>query len=111
MLDQEARALIRELHEEIVKLKIRVSDLELSYEDWIAQQNEQEKVVDEIEQQLQNQLEREVPSSVIGELVMEKLKQIDEIAYVRFASVYRQFKDVSSFLDELQSLMKDKKQE
>ena len=48
MLDQEARALIRELYEEIVKLKIRVSDLELSYEDWIAQQNEQEKVVDEM---------------------------------------------------------------
>ena len=48
MLDQEARALIRELHEEIVKLKIRVSDLELSYEDWIAQQNEQERVVDEM---------------------------------------------------------------
>jgi len=47
-LDQEARALIRELYEEIVKLKIRVSDLELSYEDWIAQQNEQEKVVDEM---------------------------------------------------------------
>ena len=48
MLDQEARALIRELHEEIVKLKIRVSDLELSYDDWIAQQNEQERVVDEM---------------------------------------------------------------
>ena len=48
MLEQETRALIRELHEEIVKLKIRVSDLELSYDDWIAQQNEQEKVVDEM---------------------------------------------------------------
>ncbi len=48
MLSPEARELIRELHEEIVKLKIRVSDLELSYEDWIAQQNEQEKVVDEM---------------------------------------------------------------
>jgi len=48
LLEQEARALIRELYEEIVKLKIRVSDLELSYEDWIAQQNEQEKVVDEM---------------------------------------------------------------
>lgn len=48
MLSPEALALIRELHEEIVKLKIRVSDLELSYEDWIAQQNEQEKVVDEM---------------------------------------------------------------
>jgi hypothetical protein len=47
-LSPEARELIRELHEEIVKLKIRVSDLELSYEDWIAQQNEQEKVVDEM---------------------------------------------------------------
>lgn len=68
-----------------------------------------ETAVDEIEQQLQNRLEREVSSTVIGELVMSKLKDIDEISYVRFASVYRQFTDVSSFLEELQTLMQDKK--
>jgi transcriptional repressor NrdR len=54
-------------------------------------------------------LEREVPSTTIGELVMEKLKQTDEVAYVRFASVYRQFSDVDSFMAELNELFKNKK--
>ena len=58
-----------------------------------------EAMVDEIEQQLLNSLEREIPSSAIGELVMEKLKEVDEVAYVRFASVYRQFKDINTFVD------------
>jgi len=70
-----------------------------------------ESLVTEIELQLQNQLEREVPSSQIGEMVMERLKQVDEISYVRFASVYRQFTDVSSFLQELQQLVQDQKGE
>ncbi len=64
-----------------------------------------ERAVDEIEAQLQNSLEREVPASKIGELAMEKLRAIDEVAYVRFASVYRQFKDVQSFKDEISKLM------
>jgi transcriptional repressor NrdR len=68
-----------------------------------------EQIVTEIEQQLLNSLEREVPSTTIGELVMEKLKQTDEVAYVRFASVYRQFSDVDSFMAELNELFKNKK--
>ncbi len=67
-----------------------------------------EKAVDEIEATLQNAMEREIPTSRIGELAMQKLKDIDEAAYVRFASVYRQFKDIGSFMDELKLLL-DKK--
>jgi len=67
-----------------------------------------EKIADDIEQELQNSLEREVTTSEIGEMVMSKLKHVDEVAYVRFASVYRQFKDVNTFFDELQKLI-DKK--
>ena len=62
----------------------------------------------EIEQALQNDMEREVSSSVIGELVMEKLKDVDEVAYVRFASVYRQFKDIGTFMEELNKLLESK---
>ncbi len=61
----------------------------------------------DIEQELQNSLEREVTSKQIGELVMDKLKKIDEVGYVRFASVYRQFRDINSFLSELNSLLGD----
>ncbi len=70
--------------------------------------NDMQKVADEIEQELQNSLEREVDSAVIGELVMKKLKGLDEVAYVRFASVYRSFKDLNTFMDELNKLLKDK---
>ncbi len=66
------------------------------------------KVTDEIEQELQNSLEREIDSTAIGELVMKKLKELDEVAYVRFASVYRQFKDLNTFMDELTKLLGDK---
>ena len=67
-----------------------------------------EKIADEIEQELQNSLEREVRTERIGELVMERLKKVDEVAYVRFASVYRQFKDISTFMAELNKLLEDK---
>ena len=67
-----------------------------------------EELVNEIEQVLQNQMEREIPSTQIGELVMERLKKIDEVAYVRFASVYRQFKDINTFMRELNKLLEDK---
>ena len=67
-----------------------------------------EKIADEIEQSLQNELEREVRSTEIGELVMEKLKDVDEVAYVRFASVYRKFKDINSFVAELNKLLAEK---
>ena len=62
-------------------------------------------VIDEIENHIQNSLDREVSSEKIGELVMEKLKVIDEVAYVRFASVYRQFKDINTFMNELNKLL------
>ena len=68
-----------------------------------------EKITDEIEQELQNSLEREVTTTAIGEMVMKRLKDIDEVAYVRFASVYRQFKDINTFMDELTKLIGDKK--
>ena len=68
-----------------------------------------EKIAEEIEQELQNSLEREVTTTEIGEMVMDRLKDIDEVAYVRFASVYRQFKDVKTFFDELTKLFDDKK--
>lgn len=64
-----------------------------------------EKIVDEIEQELQGGLEREVSTVEIGELVMERLKDIDEVAYVRFASVYRSFKDINTFMEELSKLL------
>ena len=67
-----------------------------------------EKITDEIEQELQNSLEREVSTVVIGEKVMEKLKKADEVAYVRFASVYRQFKDINTFMSELNKLLSEK---
>ena len=64
-----------------------------------------ERAVDEIEQTLLNTLNREVTSLEIGELAMEHLKNIDEVAYVRFASVYRQFSDINTFMDELKELL------
>ena len=66
-----------------------------------------EKAVSEIETQLQNSLEKEVSSTKIGELAMDKLKSIDEVAYVRFASVYRQFKDINTFMEELSKLLEE----
>ena len=67
-----------------------------------------ENVIDEIEAVLQNSLDREVSSDKIGELVMDKLKDVDEVAYVRFASVYRQFKDIGTFMNELNKLLNTK---
>ncbi len=67
-----------------------------------------EKMVDAIEAQLQASLDREVTSGHIGELAMDQLKNIDEVAYVRFASVYRQFKDINTFMEELNKLLKEK---
>ena len=63
-------------------------------------------VIDEIENQIFNMEEKEVPTSVIGELVMKKLQTLDEVAYVRFASVYREFKDVNTFIEEIGKLLK-----
>jgi transcriptional repressor NrdR len=69
--------------------------------------DEIERIADEIEQELQSSLEREVSSVQIGEMIMERLKDLDQVAYVRFASVYRQFKDINTFLEELNKLLKE----
>lgn len=63
-----------------------------------------ERIVNEIETLLQNSLDREVPSTLIGTYAMDKLKKVDEVAYVRFASVYREFKDINTFMDELNKI-------
>ncbi|MEA3422860.1 MAG: transcriptional regulator NrdR [Bacillota bacterium] len=68
-----------------------------------------EGVANCIEHKLINSLEKEIPSSEIGELLMEELKLLDEVSYVRFASVYRQFKDINTFVDELSKLLAEKK--
>ena len=70
--------------------------------------DDMENVVRDIEQIIQNSLEREVTSERIGELVMERLKPLDEVAYARFASVYRQFKDIHSFMQELNRIMEER---
>lgn len=66
------------------------------------------RIVDEVETTIFGMEEREINSNIIGELVMEKIKDIDAVAYVRFASVYRQFKDVNTFMEELQTMFEDK---
>ncbi len=65
-------------------------------------------IAEKIERELQSRLEKEVKSSEIGELVMHQLKDLDEVAYVRFASVYRSFKDINTFMDELRKMLSDK---
>ena len=67
-----------------------------------------EQIANEIEQSLQNKMEREVSSAEIGELAMDRLKSVDEVAYVRFASVYRQFKDINTFMTELNKLLAER---
>ena len=63
------------------------------------------KLVDEVENEIFNLEEREIPSDIVGEILMRKLKALDEVAYVRFASVYREFKDVNTFMDELKKIL------
>ena len=67
-----------------------------------------EGIVDEVETVIMNSMEKEVSSNQIGNLVMDKLKNIDEVAYVRFASVYRQFKDINTFMEELKKILSEK---
>ncbi len=68
-----------------------------------------EEIVSDIERSIQNSMQNEIPTSYIGEMVMRKLKEIDEVAYIRFASVYRQFKDIGAFADELNRMLAEKK--
>lgn len=70
-----------------------------------------EQMVDEIEQKLKNSLEGEVSSREIGKLAMEELRYVDQVAYVRFASVYREFQDIDSFMDELRKILEEKQDE
>ena len=67
-----------------------------------------EKIAEEIEQDLQNSMEREIKTNMIGERVMDRLRSVDQVAYVRFASVYRQFKDIDTFMTELNKLLAEK---
>lgn len=70
--------------------------------------NQLESLVDDIEKEINNKMLTEISSSDIGELVMKKLKNIDEVSYVRFASVYRQFKDINTFMEEIKNLISKK---
>ena len=70
--------------------------------------DELERLVENIETQILNSLKREITTHEIGEMVMAKLKDLDEVAYVRFASVYRQFRDINTFMEELRKLLKEK---
>ena len=69
---------------------------------------ELEKIAEEIEQDIQNSMEREISTVAIGEKVMDRLRNVDQVAYVRFASVYRQFKDIDTFMEELTKLLSEK---
>ena len=71
--------------------------------------NQIEKIASDIEKKISNKMITEIPSNDIGEMVMDSLKEIDEISYVRFASVYRQFKDINTFLEEIKGLMTNPK--
>jgi len=66
-----------------------------------------QQMVDEVERSLENKYEKEIPSKEIGEVIMRELQKIDDVAYVRFASVYREFKDVNQFMSELSHLLKN----
>lgn len=68
-----------------------------------------EKMADRIEQKIQEKGEKEIPSKIIGEEIMKELHSLDQVAYVRFASVYREFKDINQFMDELKGLLKEEK--
>ena len=67
--------------------------------------NQINQIVDEVETEIFNREEKEIPSTLIGEIVMDKIKNLDSVAYVRFASVYREFKDVNTFMSELKKML------
>lgn len=71
--------------------------------------NELDKVCDVIEQKLHSRVQREIPSALIGELAMQELKELDEVAYIRFTSVYRRFRDIESFMREMNKLLQENK--
>ena len=89
-------------------MRVLLNDLPREEKEGAERFSSLEKIAEEIEQSLQNEMEREVSSAEIGELVMDRLKDVDEVSYVRFASVYRQFKDISTFMAELNKLLQEK---
>ena len=91
---------------ELYDRKKVVSGLHRAFEKRPVATEAQEKIVSDLEKMLEEKYEKEVPSYVIGEFVMDQLAKIDQVAYVRFASVYRQFKDINQFMKELQGLLK-----
>lgn len=90
--------------EQFQRSKIEAGVLRACYKRPVAAADIQ-KTIDEIEKEIYNQEEKEIASSVIGEIVMDKLKNLDPVAYVRFASVYREFKDVNTFMEELKNIL------
>ena len=91
--------------EQYSRTKIESGILRACYKRPVSAENI-EKTIDKIETKIFSLEEKEIPSSVIGELVMDELRSLDEVAYVRFASVYREFKDVNTFMDELKKILK-----
>lgn len=91
-------------HEELSREKL-IRGIERACEKRPISSEEIERIVDAIISELESEYEREVPSTVIGKKVMERLEDLDEVAYVRFASVYRRFRDVSQFLSEVENLI------
>lgn len=93
-----------ESREQYERSKIEAGILRACYKRPVSA-DEIQKTINEIETAVFNREEKEIPSSVVGEIVMEKLKNLDEVAYVRFASVYREFKDVNTFMDEIRKIL------
>jgi len=91
---------------ELYDRKKVVSGIHRAFEKRPVSTDAQELIVTELERMLEEKYEKEVPSYVIGEFVMDKMAKLDQVAYVRFASVYRQFKDINQFMKELQGLLK-----
>ena len=92
-------------HEEFQKQKVR-QGLEKACEKRPVSMEQIDRIVEEVTRDLQQEFEREIPSRAIGEKIMQKLRQEDEVAYVRYASVYRQFRDIDEFVKEVQTLEK-----
>ena len=90
--------------EQYARAKIEAGVLRACYKRPVSA-DEIQKTINEVETAVFNREEKEIPSSVVGEIVMDKLKSLDEVAYVRFASVYREFKDVNTFMDEIRKIL------
>lgn len=99
----------RDLTREIFNREKVINGLIIACQKRPVSRNQIESIAEDIEKTISNKMVTEVETEQIGEMVMEKLKEIDEISYVRFASVYRQFKDINTFLEEIKSLVDEDK--